>query len=319
MSQLDQLSVGTIEWLSLIRYQLMVAAEQARLAKPLSSLAINTIQDAVESALALVVQDKGGDVRNRPDFMQLFDAVTIHGRDSKILSSFRPAMQAMNNARVSYKHHGNPPDEATVRRHLARSEDFVRTLVDEVFGVRLDEVSLLTFIRLEGARGYLEQAQDHWGKSEFPGAMECLRLAFDLIIKDYASRKQWSPGRTLFLTKPSFYPSVIELRKSGLERIDEWLQNLDKWVRYVALGIDMRRYAFFDAYTPSVTYALGGNHFAYHRNEVQITEEVFARCFKFVVDTGLSLAQDDFDFDLWAARRAATSAEAVADVVEDVR
>lgn len=311
-SDSSQLPQSTVEWLSLIRYQLMLASEQSILGQPLSALALNSMQDAVESALALVVQTQGATLGNRADFLQIFDSAVQHGSDTHALAAFRPAMQAMNNARVSFKHHGNVPDQSIVTRHFVQSESFVTNLVRDVFQVDLSEISLLVFIKSAGARDLLNLAQEKWNDADANAAMEALRLAFDDIVRDYTERKQWHPGRSLFTTKPSSYPSIFDVRKLGkpVEKIDEWLQNLDKWVKYVALGIDMRGFAYFDAHAPSVVYAIGGNHFSHPRQGVEVTADVFTRCFKFVVDTGIALARDDFDLDLWAARQAARSSEA---------
>jgi len=116
MTDVDELPASTVEWLSLIRYEALVAEEQSRLGRPLSSLAINTVQDAVESILSLAVQTLGGNVASRPDFLQLFDAASSLDT-SNSLSPFRAALQAMNNARVSFKHHGNSPSDTSIGRH----------------------------------------------------------------------------------------------------------------------------------------------------------------------------------------------------------
>ncbi|WP_368843900.1 hypothetical protein [Kocuria sp. CPCC 204721] len=313
MKEYDVHSESTIEWASLIRYQLLVAQEQSTQPAPLSVLAINTMQDATESALSLVVQEKGGDMKARPDFMQLFDAAITHGVDESGLRAFRPAIQAMNNARVSFKHHGNSPAEGTIRRHWERTNDFVRELFKQVLDIELNEVSLLVFIKNEYVRSHLRDAQEAWGAGKQDASTEALRLAFDTLIKDYTNRKVWHPGKSLFTTKPSFYPSRRDIKYAGLEKIDEWLDNIDKWVRHTALGVDMRRFAYFDAHTPSISYALGGNHFTNHREAIQIDEEVFSRCFRFVVDTALALGRDDFDFDLWTARQATSRTDQLAD------
>lgn len=310
MSNVDELPEPTVEWLSLIRYQLLVAGEQSRLGRPMSALSINAMQDAVESALSLVVQSRGGNLSNRPDFLQLFDAAIGSAADVDRLKSFRPAMIALNSARVSFKHHGNAPDDSVLTRHLVRSQEFVAALVGEVFEVDIQNISLLVFVKCIQAREHLLAAQDLWTKGEHRGAMEILRLAFDELVRDYTNRKQWYPGHSLFATKPSFFPSSFDLRKLGkeVEKMNEWLENLDKWVKYVALGIDMRRFAYFDVHAPKVMYAMGGNHFTHHDEAITIDDEVFARSFKFVVDTGLALAQDDYDFDHWSARQAAREA-----------
>jgi hypothetical protein len=63
-----QLSAPETEWLSLIRYQLLMAIEQSRAPSPLNGLAINTLQDCVEAMLSLVAQSIGANLKSRTDF-----------------------------------------------------------------------------------------------------------------------------------------------------------------------------------------------------------------------------------------------------------
>lgn len=303
MAGLEDLSESTVEWLSLVRYQALTAEEQARLGRPLSALAINTMQDAVESVLALISQERGGNVPNKADFIQLFDGVAAMD-PSGALKASRPALLALNTARVGFKHHGNPPSDATLTRHVASGLDFVAAAVQTILDVDISEVSMLVFLKSEEARGLVSKAQQQWLGGAHTESMESLRLAFDEVVNDYTRRKQWHPGKSLFSTKPALYPNSIDLRESGLSKIDEWLQSLDEWVRYSALGVDLRQYAYFDAHAPVVHRRYSGGHSSHPREGVELTEEVFQRSHKFVVDTGLSLARDDYDFDQWAARQA---------------
>ncbi|WP_148043350.1 hypothetical protein [Flexivirga caeni] len=303
------LSTSDAEWLSLVKYQLLVAQQQSQLVTPLNALALSAAQDSVESVLALVVQAKGGDLKARADFLQIFDAAVAHGQDADELRKHRPAIAAMNTARVSFKHHGNVPEASAIVRHVDRAKSLVQELVDQVFDISLDDVSLLLFLRSEEAQKLLSEAQTLWNSEKADEAMEKLRLAFDVITKDFTGRKSWYPGKSVFTTKPSFYPTGRDIKQWGkvAEKFDEWLQNLDGWVRYSALGVNMIEYAYFNVHAPSASYAIGGNAFLNKHEGVTYNEEVFVRCFKFVVDTGISLARSDFDFDAWAARQAATS------------
>lgn len=301
----SELQPHEAERLSLVRYQLMVAEQQARQPAPLSSLSLGNMQDAVESILGMVVEREHITISNRNDFLQLFDAVarTVDGDPS--IAGFRPGVATMNLARVNFKHHGNQAESGTITRHLGSSKELIGVLVERVYGVRLDAVSLLLFVRDTQARSHLELAQSNWDSHKSQDAIDELRLAFDCLTRDYERRKAWHPGKSLFSTKPSFIPSIFEIRKSGkeMEKAFEWLESLDGWVKMLALGIDMRRYAYFDAHTPTSVYTLDGSAHLSRREGVAITDEVFTRCFKFVIDTALAFSEDDFDFDAWSARQ----------------
>lgn len=299
------------ERLSLVRYQLMVAEQQARQPVPLSSLALGSMQDAVEATLGLVIEREHVAISNRNDFLKLFDAVADKLGGDPPIAGFRPGVAAMNLARVNFKHHGNQAESGTISRHLGNSRQLIELLIDRVFGIQMDTVSLLLFVRDAEVRTHLELAQSNWNSGRTQAAMGELKLAFDRLVRDYELRKAWYPGRSLFSTKPSFMPSSFDLRKSSkeTEKAFEWLESLDGWVKMLALGVDMRRYAYFDAHTPTSSYTLDGSAHLHLRDGVTITEEVFARCMKFVIDTSLEFFEDDFDFDAWSARQAAQEAK----------
>ena len=173
------------ERLSLVRYQLMVAGQQSAQMAPLSSLALGSMQDAVESMLSLVVEHEHVVISNRNDFLQLFDAVAATVAGDPPISGYRPGAAAMNLARVNFKHHGNQAEASTIARHLGNSTDLVATLTDRVFGVRLDSISLLLFIRDDETRQHLEDAQTNLNAGKLEDAMTELKLAFDRLIHDY--------------------------------------------------------------------------------------------------------------------------------------
>lgn len=308
MDEFGEITQVESERLSVIKYQLDVAREQSKSPAPLNSFSMNTMQDATESLLSLVADHVRAPLGKKQDFISIFDAVMEKIGESD-LTGFRASMLAMNTARVNFKHHGNVPAETTIRRHLDRVEEFAQSLIKAVFDVDLRDVSLTLFVRCEEARVKLESAQSSWIAGDSSSALRDLRISFDELVRDYEKRKVWYPGRSLFSTKPNFLPSKREQKKAGktVEKLFEWMENVDDWVKNLSLGIDMRRYAYFDAHTPRISRMLSGAIHVHLAEGVDVTEESFQRCFKFVLDTALSFAADDFDFDLWAARRALDS------------
>jgi hypothetical protein len=297
------LSPHEAEWLSLTRYQALSAVELSRQPPPLGGMAINALQDAVEALLRLCVEHLQANVSNKTEFHQLFDAVDKHPSVNGALGGQRAGLLALNQARVGFKHHGNVPSPATMERARVNAQVFLEQACQIVLGQRLEDVSLTAFIRDHEARRLVETANAAWANGDAGEAMTLLRLAFDRVVRDYEQRKVWYEGRSLFTTEPSFMPRKADLRKLGVEKLVDWLKALDQRTTLLAFGVDLRRYAFFEANTPAVHYLANGGHVADFREGMVITEDAFRPCYRFVIDTALTLGAEDYDFDAWAARR----------------
>jgi hypothetical protein len=289
------------ERLSLIRYQLMVASETVAAAPPINTLAINLMQDAVESALATAGDHVQAKVPNHPDFDKLFDAVVAALSNPPELVGVRQAAIAMNNARVGFKHHGNQVRDETLRKHYDVAATLVNELVLAAFGIPLSEVSLLLFVRDDQARELIESAEAHKDKGDLVQAMFRLRLAFELVAQEYQSRKSVDGWHTVFETKPSFYPSTFDFKrelggKGGeyVEKVGKWVESLDKLTRLGAIGIDLQRYAYFDAVAPVAQYYISDTPTSPFVRFKELTDEHYAASYRFVVDSAIRLGANDY-------------------------
>jgi len=296
-------SESETERLSLIRYQLLVARQILQSPSPINSLAMNAMQDTVESVLGAAGDHVRAQIPNRADFDKLFDAVAAALGSPDEIVGLRRAAIALNNARVGLKHHGNLVRDETLRRHFDVATTLSNELVKSAFGLELDAISMLVFVKDDQARGLIESAEEHFGRGDLPQAMFRLRLAFDLMVEEYESRKSTNGWGSIFDTKPSFYPSSLDLKREfGREggdyigKIGEWVASLDSLTRLGAHGVDLQRYAYFDATAPVVQYYLGDlAPVMFERFKGPLTEEHFRSGYLFVVDSGIRLAANDYD------------------------
>lgn len=308
-----------VEWLSLIRYQATVAVEQSRQPMPLAMLSINGLHDAVEAMLGLVAEHRQIAVRNKSDFVQLFDAVAAAIAPS--LDPHRARLNALNNARVGFKHHGNVLDGMTIERHCVNAMDFLADAAAVALGVDFEAVSLTGLVRDDAARAFVEAAETCWAEGDGEAALGQLRLAFDQLIKDYEQRKLWHQGNSLFRTEPLSRPTALFgfVKDKVAEYFMKWLDALNQRVKILSLGIDVKRFAYFDAHVPVATHFFDGKIVLHARDGApMITESIYRRCHRFVIDTALQLGVEDYDFDAWATRRARKAAlNAASDVGQD--
>mgnify|MGYP001022292117 FL=1 len=297
-----------LEWLTIVRYQSDLAENQAKEPEPLNAVSISTIHDAVESMLSLIAEVHRVTTRSK-DFANLFDTVSGHMKtQGGDMSGHRSAMIALNNARVGFKHHGNQSNKQTIDRHIANGLNFLADAAEQGLNTPFAEVSLLGFVRDPKVREYIHRADDRSSGAveDHMSAFEYLRLGFETLVQGYQQSKSYYPGRSLITTKPSFLPSVFDIRDHGGkvgEKAFEWLENLDRWVRILVLGIDVQEYTFFLANTPGVLMTLGGRaHFSWPPGP-DLSDDVFRRCRQFVVESAIRLGRRDFAYDAWNARQ----------------
>lgn len=297
-----------LEWLTIIRYQSDLAENQVKEPEPLNAVSISTIHDAVESMLSLIAEVHRVTTRSK-DFANLFDTVSDHMKtQGGDISGHRSAMIALNNARVGFKHHGNQSNKQTIDRHIANGLNFLADAAEQGLNTSFAEVSLLGFVRDPKVREYIHRADDRSSGAveDRMSAFEYLRLGFETLVQGYQQSKSYYPGRSLITTKPSLLPSVFDIRDHGGkvgEKAFEWLENLDRWVRILVLGIDVQEYTFFLANTPGVLMTLGGRaHFSW-RPGPDLSDDVFRRCRQFVVESAIRLGRRDFAYDAWNARQ----------------
>ena len=269
-------------------------------------LAINTMQDVVEAVLYAAGERKLASLPKRPDFDKLFDGVAAALGDPAEIIGLRSAAIAMNNARVGFKHHGNQLRDETLRRHLDVAVTLTNAVVESAFDMPLERVSMLLFIRDDQARDLIERASKYEAAGDLTQALFSLRLAFDLVVWEYESRKSVDGWHSIFDTKPNFFPSTLDLRDmgKGAEKISEWIAALDRLTRLGALGIDLQRYAYFDAVAPLA------RRFASRRAPMpqvrftDLTGEHYRASYLFVVDTAIKLGANDYTLvtSRWASQ-----------------
>jgi hypothetical protein len=300
------LSAPQMRWLSLINYQAQEAAEQSRRAAPLSTLAINGLQDAVEAMLSLIAEHNNIAVGKRPDFDKLFDEVA---KQFPAVAHHRARLLALNAARVGFKHNGNEVSESTIERHRVNALNFLVEASTVGLGQDFEAISLRNLITAPEVRAFLESAESRWNAGDRHGGLADLRRAFDRLINTYEDSKMWHSTRSLFDTKPDS-PSLNAARmreqaalgmfsSSRADYAEKWLAAIAGQVKLLAIGVDLRRYAYFNAHVPDVVYGWEDRdgHAASTADLPEPVRSTFDRCQRFVIDTALQLAAEDFTFN----------------------
>src|SRR5437588_6759508 len=104
----------TMQRLGLIRYLYEAAMEESRRPEPFGLISILKFHDSVELFLDLAC-DKFGIPTNRTQHFRDYWIEIEKHLQNKALSEKR-SMERLNNARVSFKHHGNLPHASSIEK-----------------------------------------------------------------------------------------------------------------------------------------------------------------------------------------------------------
>jgi hypothetical protein len=283
------------QWLSMVRYQTLVARQQSSAPAPLSSLALNTMQDAAESMLKLCGEQLGADIGTRDDFDTMLGKVASKTDAADNISAYASSLRAMNRARVNFKHNGNRADDSTVRQHMDSVQAAISALSLSVFGIELNAVSLLMLVSNAAVRARLQTAQDFRASGEHAESMADLAQAFHELLGDYERRKS-SRLQSIYSNKPPFVPTMPK-HDDPFRLTYEWLGGIDEQLRVLSMGVDPLGYTFFRAHMPRLMQFLDGGFGANFPGQevVPLDDDTWGRCLRFVIETSLRLDANDFD------------------------
>lgn len=291
----------TVRRLAFIRYLQRTGLLQSLAPAPLSCASILMIHDAVELFLQLASEHHNVG-SGQPGFMDYWDLLKPKlGKDLEQKES----MRRLNKARVALKHHGTFPSQMDIEAFRISATAFFNNNTPVVFGVQLDEVSLVEFVNPDTARGHLKEAEAAIHTGDTLTALDRIAEAFEEMIDDFESRKRDRYHRSPFYFGPdlTFQSSLFLGLGAGLgefvDHVKDSLESMQQAIKILALGLDYRRYSRFKNLTPHIMKALRGPYMLIrrHREEEKPTTDDARFCYDFVVDSALVLGQADYTFE----------------------
>src|SRR5947208_2510865 len=109
--------------LALVKYILGVATEQSKAPEPLSSLSLLSFHDAVEWFLELSAEHHGASRGGSMTFLEYWDALLRISPPVAITEG--ASMEALNRARVNFKHYGTIPSAINIEGFRANATKFL--------------------------------------------------------------------------------------------------------------------------------------------------------------------------------------------------
>ncbi|WP_062387010.1 hypothetical protein [Demequina iriomotensis] len=277
---------ATIARLSLVKYQLETARQQAGAPAPLGNLALNTMQDAVEAAFALAAHRL--DVKVSTELDKTVGDVVAALDSPQGWQGRKERLKTVNKARVGFKHHGIRAEPDIILDYLRAAEDSCSAIVREVYDVELGELSLIVLVTNARARGWLQTSRQLRDAGELRLSIGDLSAAFATLAKD---ARAGAPKFSVYPSRPA---------RHGVERFErDWnglvnsVHSIADYLRVFAMGVEPREYAFFRAHVPDVSFI--GNtdereyHFGIMNGAEELDDAIYDRLVRFIVDTSLQL------------------------------
>lgn len=177
----------TVTRLAFIKYLYQTGVSQSHAPSPLSCASLLTMHDAVELFLQLSSEHLNAGT-GHPGFMDYWDILNPRLAPKELEQ--KESMRRLNKARVALKHHGTFPSDLDIESFRASTTNFFQDNTPLVFGVALDDISLIEFVNPESSRQKLKDAQGQIQSGDTLAALDNIALAFIEMIADYEDRKR---------------------------------------------------------------------------------------------------------------------------------
>jgi hypothetical protein len=300
--ELDQ---HVVRRLAFVRYLSQTAVAQSKAPAPLKAASLLTMHDAVELWLQLAseVCDVGA---SQPAFMEYWELLAPKLPPEGL--SQKQSMRRLNKARVALKHQGTFPSDLDIEAFRATTVSFFQENTPLVFGLDIDEVSLLEFVNPDKSRELLKEAQALVSAGETVEALDKVAVAYAEMLEDYEDRKRKdyaSPfdfGPSLTFHSSSFMKlsrRTTEERKFAdfVDKVRESLDAMQGAIKTLAFGIDYRKHSRFKALTPHLVRVMSGDwHIQRRRDSEERSADDVKFCIDFVVESALALSEFDYSW-----------------------
>ncbi|MGW5348911.1 hypothetical protein ACWERV_00130 [Streptomyces sp. NPDC004031] len=294
----SSISPATIQRLAYCRFLFNEGLGYCERPAPLSATAVLMFHDAVENFLGAAADFLRVNVNPRITFLeywgQIKPVVELPGQ---------AAMRRLNDARVSFKHHGTFPSEQTVRQAKETVTTFFADATPLVFGTDFDTIDMVDLVTLPEVAKLLREAHTHMNAGDILMALAGLDLAMAELLRSV--RRLERSGRSPFAFDRAlpvwnkFHLSTQERNErlssplmkvaDQVEPIRRVVTSIQSALAVLSLGIDYPKYTKFLSLTPRVqNYYSGPPRFSYRTSDESRTAEEYAFCRMFVIESCLA-------------------------------
>ena len=290
-----------IRRLATIKYLYRIGVEQSMQVDTIAGFSILSFHDCAEMFLLLVAENKGKKAED--SFMGYWDKYPE--------LTLKESMKALKDRRVSIKHRGQFPSTSDIDISRITITNFMEENTPIQFGVDFKDISISNLIYYENVKIYIDKAESFYNEGKLYESIVNSKIAFMELLSTYEDnkRKPYSFNSLLNIGEEineDYKKLVGSDSKCGarwFEKITKTTNSIREILKITALGIDYKKYTFFEAITPEINVWWNDNIREYKPLSKEYYEEncnlsgVDCRfCIDFVIDNALKL--QEFDYDL---------------------
>lgn len=288
--------------LTLIKYLYIQGVEQSKKAETISGFSLMHFHDAVEMFLLLVAENLGRRNFQKWDFMKYWQEIPT--------LTMEPQMSSMKDRRRSIKHHGAFPSHDDVDECRINVGTFLTDNTRIQFDIDFSDISLVNLVSFEKTRGYLKESQEQLKNCNYYQCLLFTRQAFIALLEEFENTKEnWFHSIFNIGQEPrqTYKKTVKAIDKKEFDRNIVWFDDIDKTVKelrnvakLIAIGVDYKRYALFNAVAPNGWRDIYGEFHVreseeYFNRIVKANEELCNMCINFVIDCAVKFQDSDYD------------------------
>lgn len=296
-NQLDNSII--VRRLAVIKYLYNLGIYQSYQVDTVSGFSILAFHDSLEMFLQLVAENKGDKASD--NFMSFWDKYPE--------LTLKESIRNLKDRRVNIKHKGLFPSKNDIEISRVTVTNFFEQNTPIQFGIHFDDVSLSSLISYEKVKNYIILAEDYLKNNDFYNSLVNSKIAFLELLATYESSKYLGFSSSIINIGDKVGNEYQKLTghedKYGYKwfrTISETTNNLRDILKITALGIDYRKYTFFNIVTPETSLYCNANGLEYHsisKEYFDLKHNVRAQdcqfCIDFVIDSSLKLQEFDYD------------------------
>lgn len=300
MSNLDKEII--VRRLAIIKYLYNLGVQQSMQVDTVAGFSILSFHDCAEMFLLLVAENKG--MKGEEVFMNYWNKIPE--------LTLKESMRILKDRRVNIKHKGLFPSKSDIEISRITMADFLNQNTKIQFDMDFSSVSISSLISYNRVKEHIDVAEEYLVKNDFYNCLVNAKIAFMELLSSYESSKR---GKyhinsivNVGLKIGNEYQKLIgndrELGEQWFRNVSETTNRIREILKITALGIDYRKYAFFEYITPETNVYWTNNSSEYHSMPKDYYESRFNLrmsdcqfCIEFVIDSALKLQEFDYDIN----------------------